>query len=793
MQKPKRNSSNPMEEKEVAVICKEITKVYSKTSSSIQERKRTWKLLLETLFRGKKHTKYKKTFSAVSDVSLKIKKGDSVGIIGLNGSGKSTLLQIIAGTLQPSSGEIHLNGKIGALLELGSGFNPEFTGRENIYLNAKILGLSKSEVDKKYDQITSFSGIGDFVNQPVRSYSSGMVVRLAFSVIAHTDPDILIIDEALAVGDARFQLKCFAFLQKFKKMGGTLILVSHDLNSIVQICTRVILLNKGELICEGDPNKVINEYSKFISNEDKKTIEGKMKFSEKNVLDFNDLTDHQSSSSEFSYGGEKASIEKIKITNSIGSETEILNSGELCHISFNVLAHKTIEEPIYAMTIKDIKGVQVYGQNTYFAKIDVEKLEANEICQITFVQKINLGVGEYFLSIGCTELEENELKVVHRRYDVLKFKVISSDGSFGVANCFSKISCQKYATSSKYEQSNTLQFISTGGEISLQKGETFNGKKNSNLFRDTPASDIENIINQIQNGKNWRKTIEEYYSKKNNWLFNIVSNPKRTKFVEEYIKPEGLNILDIGAGWGQFSIPLAKHNNVCALEPTPERMNFVKAVSNQERISNNMYYINDNYLNLKFQTKFDLILSIGVLEWVGTNSKNNYPEETQREFLSKIKNELSINGRVIIGIENRIGMKYLLGTNDDHIGIPNISTLDSKLAKVKYKQNYKRELKTITYTKREYEKMLIDSGFKKISFYAAYPDYKIPNNILNIDNDDSIKRLNDFIRESKFCNEHDGSNGEVLKINKDIESHYKTFADMNIAQYFCPSFYIIAE
>ena len=192
-----------------AVITTKINKEYQKVSSSLKEKKRTWQLMLATLFKGNKKNGIEETFSALSDISLKIKKGDAVGIIGLNGSGKSTLLQIIAGTLQPSSGEIHSNGKIGALLELGSGFNPEFTGRENIYLNAKILGLSKSEVDKKYDQITSFSGIGDFVNQPVRTYSSGMVVRLAFSVIAHTDPDILIIDEASGSWRRPFSIKVF--------------------------------------------------------------------------------------------------------------------------------------------------------------------------------------------------------------------------------------------------------------------------------------------------------------------------------------------------------------------------------------------------------------------------------------------------------------------------------------------------------------------------------------------------------------------------------------------------------
>ena len=192
-------------------------KFYPKTNSSLENKRRIWMLLLKTLLKGDDNSKPSKNFTALDNISFSISKGDSVGIIGLNGSGKSTLLQIIARTLKPSDGEVYTDGKIGALLELGSGFNPEFTGKENVYLNGKILGLSQEEICEKYNLIHSFSGIGDFIEQPVRTYSSGMIVRLAFSVIAHTDPDILIIDEALAVGDARFQSKCFLFWNHLKK------------------------------------------------------------------------------------------------------------------------------------------------------------------------------------------------------------------------------------------------------------------------------------------------------------------------------------------------------------------------------------------------------------------------------------------------------------------------------------------------------------------------------------------------------------------------------------------------
>jgi ABC-type polysaccharide/polyol phosphate transport system ATPase subunit len=459
MQKPESNSSNSMEEKELAIICKEITKVYSKASSSIQERKRTWQLLLETLLQGKKNTKHKETFSAISGVSLKIKKGDAVGIIGLNGSGKSTLLQIIAGTLQPSSGETHSNGKIGALLELGSGFNPEFTGRENIYLNAKILGLSKSEVDKKYDQITSFSGIGDFVNQPVRTYSSGMVVRLAFSVIAHTDPDILIIDEALAVGDARFQSKCFSFIETFKEKGKTLLFVSHDINSIARLCSSAILLHNGKVEANGIPKNVINEYSKIISGDKTKPQESEISKEKDKTISKKPSNEvlrsellksekkNKSTSEEFNYGGNKAEIIEFSILNKEGFESNVIQSSEIFDITFTVLGKSVVSKPIYALTIRDTKGQQIYGQNTLFTKLPTNDLKEGEKIKVTFQLTANLGDGKYLISLGVTRFKENdELEVIHRRYDAEELEVINSDGSFGIANCNGSI---------KFETNNT--------------------------------------------------------------------------------------------------------------------------------------------------------------------------------------------------------------------------------------------------------------------------------------------------------------------------------------------------
>ena len=350
-------------------------------------------------------------------------------------------MQIIAGTLKQSSGKFYVRGKVAALLELGSGFNPDFTGKENVIINGKILGLTESEIKSKLQNIQNFAEIGGFFNQPVSTYSSGMVLRLAFAVLTQVNPEILIIDEALAVGDAKFQLKCFAFLEEFKTKGGTLILVSHDLNSIARLCSHSILLHEGRLIASGKPNDVINEYSKIlsISTDSLPANETSQSFTKREKI----IEVEQSRSKEFSYGGDKAQIKEIKLLDSHNRETQVLKSGEIFTVSFEVYTNNKIEKPIYALTIKDAKGQQVYGQNTHFSKEQVESLSAGERVQIRFQQYANLGGGDYFISIGLTRFEGDNLEIIHRRYDVLEVKVINTDGSFGITNCFSSISCKK--------------------------------------------------------------------------------------------------------------------------------------------------------------------------------------------------------------------------------------------------------------------------------------------------------------------------------------------------------------
>jgi len=415
-----------------------INKIYHKNSDRKSNHNSKIQKLFSALWGNENVEKNDiQTFHALKDVSFSLKIGESLGIIGLNGSGKSTLMQIIAGTLKQSSGKVYVRGKVAALLELGSGFNPDFTGKENVIINGKILGLTESEIKSKLQNIQNFAEIGGFFNQPVSAYSSGMVLRLAFAVLVQVNPEILIIDEALAVGDAKFQLKCFAFLEEFKNKGGTLIIVSHDLNSIARLCSHSILLHEGCLIASGKANDVINEYSKILSipTDFPPANETSQSFTKREKI----IEVEQSRSKEFSYGGDQAQIKDIRLLNSQNRETQVLKSGEIFTVSFQVYAKNEIEKPIYALTLKDTKGQQIYGQNTHFAKITTNNLKENDKVLVKFVLYCNLNDGDYFISLGVTRFKDNNLEIVHRRYDVLELKIISTDGSFGCANCFSKI------------------------------------------------------------------------------------------------------------------------------------------------------------------------------------------------------------------------------------------------------------------------------------------------------------------------------------------------------------------
>jgi lipopolysaccharide transport system ATP-binding protein len=443
-------------------------------------------------------------FYALHDVALDIRKGESIGIIGRNGSGKSTLLQIIAGTLRPTAGSVKVTGRVAALLELGSGFNPDFTGRENVFLNAAVLGISRAQIEARYDAIAAFAEIGAFIDEPVRTYSSGMVVRLAFAVAAHVDPDILIVDEALSVGDARFQLKCARAIDRFLAQGVTLLFVSHEASMVKRLCRHALLLEHGEVIYAGRPNDVVNLYSKLIADNgsiealaqdiaalkagsssplpttenasgtkeepgvsssgfapdapvkkaaaqsaDAAALMLRVKAAETILRAHPDreglarkmdlmLADErlhvQVSGQEFAYGGELGRISEVGISDAEGQARTWFTTGEPVIVRMLVEAREDLPEPIFALTIKNTTGVEIYGTNTLFSGQPTQPIRTGEIREVTFEFDMDLLPGHYFFSFGFTHFFGNEFMVIHRRYDAINVEVHGVDRCFGIAN-----------------------------------------------------------------------------------------------------------------------------------------------------------------------------------------------------------------------------------------------------------------------------------------------------------------------------------------------------------------------
>lgn len=413
-----------------------------------------------------------RSFTAVHAIDLEIAPGECLGIIGRNGAGKSTLLQIIAGTLQPTKGSVKVKGRVAALLELGSGFNPDFTGRENIHLNAAILGLSKSEIAAKFDVIVAYSGLEEFIDRPVRTYSSGMTLRLAFSVCVHVDADILIIDEALAVGDARFQFKCHATLDQLLKDGRTIIFVSHDTNSVKRLCHTSILLERGEVLLKGEPNDVTNIYTKLITSpqgvesiradilalQQRVSSEVPMipapasvalpvpnsttnlsSSTPASILVAEERAHQQISDKEYAYGGELGCISSVQLTDAQDQSRLTFIAGSPIRIRLTCQASADITDPIYALTLKNVSGQEIFGTNTFFQNQVAPSLQAGSQTEVIFDLQLNVLPGVYFISLGWVRLVNAEVQVIHRRYDVLRFDVLPLNRSFGIAYCPTKI------------------------------------------------------------------------------------------------------------------------------------------------------------------------------------------------------------------------------------------------------------------------------------------------------------------------------------------------------------------
>ena len=419
-----------MSDRQIAIEVKDVDKVYKlyeKPSDRIKE----------ALGLGSKvrHTDHK----ALSDVSMTIYQGETVGIIGTNGSGKSTILKIITGVLNPTAGEVKVNGRISALLELGAGFNMEYNGIENIYLNGTMIGFTEKEIDEKLQSILDFADIGEYVYQPVKTYSSGMFVRLAFAVAINIDPEILIVDEALSVGDVFFQAKCYHKFEEFKTMGKTILFVSHDLSSIAKYCDRVVLLNQGTKLGEGAPKEMIDTYKQVLVGQ----YQLPESSSEGNLLEDEDIRKLASGQNVnpdlLEYGSKKAEIVEYYFTDDKGVHTSAVVKGSRFTIHMKVEIKEDIQAPIFAFSFKNIKGTEITGTNTMFEKSFLEPVSAGDVKEITFEQEMNLQGGDYLLSLGVTGYEGDTFTVYHRLYDVINLTVISDKNTVGFYDMNSRI------------------------------------------------------------------------------------------------------------------------------------------------------------------------------------------------------------------------------------------------------------------------------------------------------------------------------------------------------------------
>ena len=424
-----------MEQKqeEIAIAVDHISKVYKLYDKPMDR-------MVEALGLTKKK-KYREHF-ALSDVSFQVKKGECVGIIGTNGSGKSTILKIITGVLNPTGGTLTVNGRIQALLELGAGFNMEYTGIENIYLNGTMNGFTEQEIESRMQDILDFADIGDYVKQPVKTYSSGMFVRLAFSVAINIDPEILIVDEALSVGDVFFQAKCYHKFEEFKKMGKTIIFVSHDLSSVSKYCDRVVLLNQGVKLGEGSPKEMIYDYKSVLVGQyelPESKSESSLLNDEQIQVAVQKKAAKQDTSKLLEYGTKEAVIEQFYMTDDRGTESKSIIKGSEFTIHMKVRFMADLPAPIFAFSIKTAKGTEITGTNTMFEKAFLEPVKSGMVKDVTFTQKMSLQGGEYLLSFGVTGYDGNDFQVYHRLYDALDLTVISDKNTVGFYDMDSKV------------------------------------------------------------------------------------------------------------------------------------------------------------------------------------------------------------------------------------------------------------------------------------------------------------------------------------------------------------------
>lgn len=421
---------------EVVISLNNISKSFKQYTHPVDRLK---ELLLPTKSRAQE-------FWALRDINLQIFQGQTVGIVGRNGSGKSTLLQIIVKTLTPTTGDVIVKGRVAALLELGSGFNPEFTGRQNVFFNGRILGLSQGEIEAKFDEITAFADIGDFINQPVKTYSSGMFVRLAFAVAISSNPDILVVDEALSVGDEAFQRKCFSRIQSIQERGGTILFVSHSAASIIELCQIAFLIDRGELLLKGAPKLVVSKYQKLIyvppdkldtirqeiKDLNSQTNKQKIKQIEQNktsdIIEIsNDIDiDYDPNivpQSTISYISQGAKISNVCVTTTDRKKVNILRKKREYIYKYQVTFTETAYKIRFGMLIKTVSGFELGGAASHTLNQPVECINKGDIVEVEFKFRCLLQPGVYFLNAGVVGFIDETETYLDRHIDVAMFRV----------------------------------------------------------------------------------------------------------------------------------------------------------------------------------------------------------------------------------------------------------------------------------------------------------------------------------------------------------------------------------
>lgn len=404
--------------------------------------------LMQMVFGG--GSRWYREFCALREIDFSIRRGETVGIVGRNGSGKSTLLQIICGTLAPSMGEVHVRGRVAALLELGAGFNPEFTGRENVYLNGTVLGLTRAEIEEKLESILAFAEIGEFIDRPVKTYSSGMYIRLAFAVAIHVEPDLLVVDEALSVGDEAFQRKCFARIERLRERGCTVLFVSHAAGTVIELCDRAILLDRGELLADGMPKAVISRYQKMLYAPADRVMELRQQIKLEHaagiVIDAKSSvtasghsikTNMQSgddgdayfdegllSQSEVAYPSRGVVIDDPHLETMSGRRVNVVNPGERYVYTYRAHFENGAAAVRFGMLIKSLTGIEIAGAVSAAPEDAIDWVEADSSLAIRFEFKCDLASGVYFMNAGVTGRLEEEETFLGRRVDAFMFRVM---------------------------------------------------------------------------------------------------------------------------------------------------------------------------------------------------------------------------------------------------------------------------------------------------------------------------------------------------------------------------------